>query len=226
VGHRGIRVLATDLSPAMLALTAHKAAAAGLGDAIRTHRLMAGGLWSLIDEYGRGSFDGAYSSFGPLNGEPDLRVVARALATLIHPGGLVVVSVMNRFYPFEICWYVAHGRFRQAVRRWRGWTISSVSPSLPATVPTWYYTPGDFERAFAPDFVRTSCRALPLLLPPPFLAHLWLRFPKFVHRLTVWEARLAHRPPFYALGDHFLVILKRRGCDTRPRRVALPGSMW
>ena len=47
--------------------------------------------------------------------------------------------------------------------------MAHVSPELPVNVPTWYYTPRAFARAF-PAFRQTSCRALTMLLPPPYAA--------------------------------------------------------
>ena len=214
LARRGVHVLATDLSQEMVDLATRRVAEAGVQDRVQTRRLAAGDLSTLLDRYEPGSFDGAYSSFGPLNGEPDLRSVSAPLALLIRTGGVVVASVMNRFCWFETAWYLTHGHPRQAVRRWKGWAMAGVSPSLPDVVPTWYYTPGAFARAFAPAFRRASgwrasCRALPLLLPPPPLADLWSRAPGLWRRLASYENHLAGRWPFCALGDHSLMVLER-----------------
>lgn len=209
LARRGVHVLATDLSQEMVDLAAHRVAQAGVQDRVQTCRLAADELSALLDSYAPGSFDGAYSSFGPLNGEPNLRSVSAPLAALVRTGGVVVASVMNRFCWFETAWYLAHGHPRQAVRRWKGRAMAGVSPTLPDTVPTWYYTPGAFARAFAPAFRRASCRALPLLLPPPPLADLWSQAPGLWHRLARYEEWLAGRRPFCALGDHLLMVLER-----------------
>jgi SAM-dependent methyltransferase len=211
LARRGVRVLATDPSPRMLELTAHKVARSGLHDLVQTRLMSAGEVSTLTGEYGEAAFDGAYSSFGPLNGEPDLKPVSDALAVLVRRGGALVVSVMNRFYPVETVWYLAHGQPRQATRRWSGQAMASVSPALSVNVPTWYYTPSAFQRAFAHAFRRVHCAALPLLLPPPLLSHLWIRFPSLVHRLVPLERKAAAFWPLNALGDHFLMVLRRVG---------------
>ena len=208
LGRAGVRVLATDLSADMLAVAGRKIVDAGLEQVVQTRRLAAGEIAALVQELGKGAFDGAYSSFGALNGEPELEEVGRALAALVRPGGCLVVSVMNRFYPFEVFWFLAHGRPREAVRRWGGSAMAHVSPSLAVRVRTWYRTPGECARAFS-DFRRVSCQALPLLFPPPYAAHLWARFPAWMERLARWEERLAGRKPFCSLGDHFLMVLER-----------------
>jgi SAM-dependent methyltransferase len=209
LSRRGICVLATDVSSEMIAMTARRVADMGVQDMVQTRCTAAGELSTLIDEYGPGSFDGGYSSFGPLNGERDLRTVCAALAVLIRTDGRMVVSVMNRFYPLETAWYLLHGHPYEGVRRWKGRAMARVSPARPDVVPTWYYTPGAFARAFAPSFRRVSCRALPLLLPSPPLATLWIRAPRLLRKLIPCEEWLSRRWPFCALGDHFLMVLRR-----------------
>jgi SAM-dependent methyltransferase len=208
MGRAGVEVLATDVSAQMLAVAQAKIAAAGLEPVVQTRRLAAGEIGALVDEMGARALDGAYSSFGALNGEPDLRVVGCALAALIRPGGRLVVSVMNRFYPFEVLWFLAHGRPREAVRRWGGSALARVSPSMAVRVRTWYWTPRRFARAF-PAFRRVSCRALTLLLPPPYAGHLWARFPSWMEWLEHVEERLASQSPLCGLGDHFTIALER-----------------
>jgi hypothetical protein len=118
---------------------------------------------------------------------------------------------MNRFYLFEVLWYLLHRHPRQAMRRWRGRTLAGVSPALSTLVPTWYYTPTAFATAFSPAFRCVRCQALPVLLPPPYLAELWLRHRWLMQRLQPWEEKLAGRWPFNGLGDHFLMVLQRIG---------------
>jgi SAM-dependent methyltransferase len=206
LAQRGVYTLATDLSPQMVNLTRRKAAAVGLEGWIQVRRLAAGQLAALRDE---APFDGAYSSFGPLNGEPDLSPVREALAMLLRPNSPLVASIMNRYCAFETLWYLAHRRPWQAIRRWHGQTMAPVSPDLAAVVPTWYHTPRSFARAFAPAFRARCCRALPFLLPPPFAAPLWRDHARWIQCLVGWEERLAPRWPFSALGDHFLIVLQR-----------------
>ncbi len=209
LARRGVRVLATDPSAGMLRIARRKAAEAGLASMIETRQLAARELGALVDEGYGGALDGAYASFGPLNGEPDLRPVADALARMIRPGGLFITSVMNRYYALETLWYLLHGQPRQAMRRWQGEASASISSGAQATMRTWYYTPAAFMRAFRPAFRPVDCRALTLLLPPPYLAALWLKRAAVMQRLKAWEERLASRWPFYALGDHFLITLQR-----------------
>lgn len=205
----GVRVVATDVALAMVAATQERARAAGLSERVQVRRLAAASSGALLREYASGSFAGAYSSFGPLNCEPDLRSAAAGLARLVRPGGHVLISAINRFHPFETLWYAAHGDLRRAARRWRGYAEGTVSPALPHRVPTFYATPHAFARRFAPHFRVVDCRALLLLLPPPYLAHLTARFPRLFRAASRLEPRLAGLPLLRALGDHFWLELER-----------------
>ncbi|HWE62839.1 MAG TPA: SAM-dependent methyltransferase, partial [Chloroflexota bacterium] len=173
-------------------------------------QLPASALSALLDQYAAGSFAGAYSSFGPLNCEPELEDVAAALHSLIRPGGRVVISAINRFHPFEFLWYAAHGDLGRAVRRWGGYAEGTVSPTLPDRVPTYYYTPRAFARRFQPYFQLVRCRALLLFLPPPYLEHLTRRFPRLFQLAARLDRQVASWPLLRALGDHFYIELERR----------------
>ncbi|MCS6845659.1 MAG: class I SAM-dependent methyltransferase [Caldilineales bacterium] len=209
----GFGIVATDISPAMVQQAQAKAAAAGVAD-IRWHVLPAGRLGELLDAYGPAAFDGAYSNFGPLNGEPRLEPVAAALARLLRPAAALVATVMGRWCAWEIGWGLLHLRPRQALRRLHtaatGGAANLAAPEGALPVPTRFYTPGEFARPFAEAFAVQEVAALPLLLPPPNLAHLWQRFPSLMQRLARAEPRLRGRRPFHSLGDHFLIVLRRR----------------
>jgi SAM-dependent methyltransferase len=209
LAQRGVHVLATDLSGEMVRYTASRAEAAGVGAMVHTRRLAASELGVLVDELGPGALDGAYSSFGPLNGEAELTPVAAALAQLVRPGGYLLLGVMNRFYLAEAIWFLLHGDARRAVRRWSGHTLASVSAELALQAPTWYYSPGTLRRVLAPAFAVHRCRALTALLPPPYASELWQRRPGLCALAMRWEALLAPRWPLYALGDHVLMVFRR-----------------
>lgn len=208
----GYRLVATDISPAMVQQAQAKAQAAGATD-IEWHVLPAGRLAELVDRYGPAAFDGAFSNFGPLNGEPDLRPVASALARLLRPGAALVATVMSRWCAWEIGWGLLHLRPRQALRRLHAAAVGTANLAAPegaVAVPTRFYTPAEFAAPFANAFAVQEVAALPLLLPPPNLAHLWQRTPRLMERLARVEGRLRSRRPFHSLGDHFLIVLRRR----------------
>ena len=212
---RGVRVVATDAAPAMIATLAAKLApdgpAAHLAERITPLVLPAGRAGDLVDRYGPSAFDGAYSSFGPLNCEPDLAPVAAALATLVRPGGRVVLSLINRYCLWETAWYLRARQPAQALRRWPGRAAATVRGAWQEDrITIFYWTPGAVDRVFRPHFRVRRRLGLPWLLPPQYLDGLARRAPRLFRRLARWDRRLAHRWPCYAVGDHFLLELIRR----------------
>lgn len=208
----GYRIVATDISPGMI--EAARAKAQTSSSAPVSWRVMpAGQLANLLGDYGPASFDGAYASFGALNCEPDLAPVMDALARLLRPGAALVCSVMNRCCAWEIGWELLHLHPRWAFRRLgKGWlTAGLAAPGGSLPVPVLYYTPRGLMRLLAPQFRMRAVFGLPVLLPPPYLAHLLDRHPAPFSRLQRIERFLRGRFPFHTLGDHFLLVATRTG---------------
>jgi SAM-dependent methyltransferase len=205
----GYRIVATDISPAMIEAARAKPTPNG-GD-VTWHVLPAGQLACLVDEYGHDSFDGAYASFGVLNCELDLAPVVAILAELLRTGAALVCSVMNRWCAWEIGWGLLHLRPRQAFRRLGREPLAAglASPDGRLSVPARYYNPRSFARLLAPSFRVQLMRGFPILLPPPYLAHLFDRHPALFARLDRIERRWRDRFPLHSLGDHFLAVLER-----------------
>ena len=211
---RGISIVATDAAPAMVAQLEAKLKAGGptahLAARITPVVLPAAELGRLNAGFGRARFDGAYSSFGPLNCEPDLGPVVEALAQLVKPGGKVVVSLINRFCLWETAWYLGARQPGKAFRRWAGRSEATVrSAWQDERITIYYWAPGQVERAFAPYFRPVRRMALPWLVPPQYLDHLVSRFPGLFRRIARLDRRLAGYWPFYTIGDHFLVEFVR-----------------
>lgn len=202
---QGHHVTATDWSPGMVARTRDRAEQAGLAERVTALNIGAHELHLLG---GEGAFDGAYSNLGPLNCVPDLSAVARECARLIRPGGQLVFTVIGRYCPWEI-WHYA----RQ--RRWARVKVRFAKGIVPVgmnghTIWTRYYTPGEFYAAFEPYFERVEQRGLCTFVPPPYLTWLKERHPAWYERLWRLDRRTASWPVLRSMGDHFLLVMKRR----------------
>jgi len=204
----GREVVATDISPAMIAQARALAAATRAPDRVTWLVVPAAGIGAAVT----GSFDGAYSNFGPLNCEPDLAGVARTLTALLSAGATFLCSIMNRWCAWEIAWGLARLRPRDAARRlgrgWRPARMSAGPDEAASTLPVRYFSPGEFAHAFAPAFRLERCLGYPTLIPPPYLAGRWPGAPE---RLGGVERRVRGWPGLRSLGDHFLVVLRRAG---------------
>lgn len=211
----GREVVATDISPAMIAQA--QAAATGHPARSRVTWLVApaaalGAAEGLSSSSSGVGFDGAYSNFGPLNCEPDLVGFARALAALLPSGTAFVCSVMNRWCAWEIAWGLARVRPREAVRRlgrgWRPARMSAGPDEAASTISVRYFSPAEFAGVFSPAFRLERCLGYPVLIPPPYLAGRW---PGASGRLEGLERRARGWPGLRSLGDHFLLVMRRAG---------------
>ena len=207
---RGVKVLATDASVAMIDVAREKIERAGVPDLVQLRRLAIEECderrgAELKDAAGApAGFDGILSNFGGLNCVEDLSRVGTALAHYVRPGGVVVFCVMGPVVPWEWLWYTARGRVGRAWRRfgrdgasWRGITVRY--PSI-RTV----------QRAFAPAFRPIRVSAIGALLPPPYTEGLTGKFPRLLRVADRWERRLENVFPLPWLADHYLIEMVRR----------------
>jgi len=153
-------------------------------------------------------YDGAYSDLGPLNCVPDLDAVARECARLLRPGGSLVFTVIGRVCPWEIAHYLRRGKIsRASVRFARGVVPINMNKR---TIWTRYYGPREFYRPFRREFELAHFRGLCVFVPPPYLTWLRDRHPAWHARLWSVDRRVAGWPGLRGIGDHFLIVMKKR----------------
>jgi len=191
-------VVACDPSNESLAILRQKALHRGLSERILTRNLSASKVATLVDEFGKHTFDGAYASFS-LSYEPDLSVVPDQVWDLLKPGSPFLCSIFNRFCASEIVLLAPFLLPRRALRRLEGWTELPVDKH---SVIVKSYTPRQVRRIFAPRFSLRGVWAIPAIIPPHYL-HLLVRLSGPLR--PAWErfdVRLNHVWPFRNFGSH------------------------
>ena len=202
---QGYRVTGIDASPEMVKQTCHRAEASGVSEKVTALNL---GIQDL-EGLRQGTFDAIYSDLGVLNCMPDLEATARDCAALLKPHGGLVFSVIGRVCPWELAFYTLRGDLARArVRFAEGQSPVSLQGGR---VWTRYYAPGEFYRIFARRFELRACRGLNLFLPPPYLVGMIDRHPGWYQLLARLDRLTAGLPLFNRAGDHFLMVLSRRG---------------
>ncbi|MCI4364368.1 MAG: class I SAM-dependent methyltransferase, partial [Thermoplasmata archaeon] len=202
----GHELTAVDISERMLEVVRKKALAAGVSERLRTVRSRARDLEGLVSQLGRGAFQGAYSTYGALNCEPDLRPVAKGLAQLLGPGAPLFLGVYNRWCLFELLGYSATLQFGRALGRRENPVPVGGSRFC---VDIYAYSVSEVDAALSPYFIRRATEGVPVLLPPSDLVSYAERFSRHFDRLADWDARVGQRWPFQQLGDHFLGTYER-----------------
>lgn len=205
MSQRGHQITATDWSPRMVERTRERAAREGLSERVRAIAVGAHELQRLEEE---SCYDGAYSNLGPLNCVPDLAQVSAECARLLRPGGSLVFTVIGRVCPWEIAHYLRRGRWRRATVRFaRGPVAVQMNHH---TIWTRYYAPRELYAAFEPHFTLEHFRGLCVFAPPPYLSWLRDRHPRWHARLWGIDRRVAAWPLMRGMGDHFLMVMKKR----------------
>ncbi|MEO8392283.1 MAG: class I SAM-dependent methyltransferase [Chloroflexota bacterium] len=201
---RGVTVLATDGSQAMLDETARKAQAEGVADRIKTRRLdfADAAYWDLPAQ----AFDGAYSNYGALNCVGGWTAIGTQLTNAIRPGGRLGLGVMGPYCVWEVLWHGLHADFRTATRRLRKSTIAHLDSKY---FEVYYPTPTRLQFDLGVTFRRLDLLGLGVFLPPSDLYQPVSRRPWLARPLLALERLTAPHWPFKHLGDHYWLEMER-----------------
>lgn len=201
----GHHVTATDWSGGMLERTRARAENQRVAERVQ---VLAVGAHELGRIPGRGLFDGAYSNLGALNCVPDPSALAEECARLLKPGGALVFAIIGRVCPWEINHYLLRRNWgRVKVRFARGMAPVGMNGHV---VWTRYYTPRELYRAFEPRFALSHYRGLCVFAPPPYLTSINQRHRRLYDWLWRIDSRTAAWPLLRNLGDHFLIVMRKR----------------
>ena len=203
----GVDVVAVDISSNMLAQLERKARETSPTGRIETRKASISQLVDIVRDLGPGSFDGAFSHFGALNCEPDLRTVPSDLHELVRTGGRISLGVWNRTCLAEMTISTLGLRPARALGR--------LQSSVPVGrsrfgVPVYPHSPAEIGRLFGPRFSFEEAMGVSFFVPPYNLAGRFSRFPQFVSFLEMADRVMCRRPFFRYLGDHFLLGMRRR----------------
>ncbi len=214
---RGVSVVATDASQAMLEVAERQVAEAGAADMVALARLDMAAMGSpdWRDNLGAperfaaaGPFDGAFSDFGALNCVEDLGPVAAGLGDVVRPGGRAVLVVLGPLCLWELGWHLGHAEPRVAGRRFRGGAWASLGEG--AATRVWYPSPRTLAAVMRPWFRLRRLGAIGLALPPFGLAEVAERRPRLLRALAAAERVVAPHAASAWLADHYVAVFERR----------------
>lgn len=201
----GVNVVATDISGNMLRVTEKKARGQGIKN-LEIFNLSANNLGFLEKVYGKYYLDGAYSSFGAFNCEPDLRIVDKQLTELIKPDGYFICSIMNKYALNEILPNLVLFRFDNAFQRLNSPRLVPIAKNL--RVKAYYYTSKEFSKFFR-NFKIEKTIGISLFVPPPYTADFMQNKKGLLEFLYSLDKQTSRLWPFNKLGDHILLKLRK-----------------
>jgi ubiquinone/menaquinone biosynthesis C-methylase UbiE len=199
----GVSVFACDASEQMIAVAKRRCAAEGAPSSTRFEVLP---TEQIIDARSVGPFDGVFSNFSGLNCVVDIASVARQLSALVKPGAPVLLCISTRICLWETLWFLAHGEFGKAFRRWKGHANAKLGEFM---VEVQYPTIGNLRKLFSPFFCLRRWTGVGLAVPPSYLEHLARRYPSVLHRLRAIDETICAWPLFRGIGDHVLLRFER-----------------
>lgn len=201
MAQRGAAVVATDVSAKMRAVTQRKC-----GDApVEVAHL------DLEDPYASavaGPFDGAWSSFGPVNCVSDRGPLWSWLSEQLAPGASLTLVVMSPFAPWDWCWFGLHGQLSAATRRLREGSLAHAGAG--AEIKVWYPSWRRLAREASTSFEVVTVRGLGVFLPVSEAGHLVDKAPRLFRAAAWLESRIDGLPPCRSLCDHYVLSLRRR----------------
>ncbi|MBW4699897.1 MAG: class I SAM-dependent methyltransferase [Aphanocapsa lilacina HA4352-LM1] len=197
----GMRVLATDIAPAMAAVAARRCREL---PAVAVRVLAAEQIGTLED-----TFDGVFSNFAALNCVLDLNAFAAALAARLRPGGAAALVLFGRLCWWEMAGYGLRGRWSEATRRLRpGVVRASIGSGREVAVR--YYSPTQVRRAFSPWFCLEARAAVGCAVPPTYFDGFVRARPRLLALGQRVDRAVGGLWPFNQCGDHTLYVLRRR----------------
>ena len=200
--HPGVRVAGIDISGGMHELASGRIVREGLEN-VRAER---GSVENIENLFPGRQFDLVYVFFGALNTVEDLQKASEILYRVTSPGGVLVLSFVNRYYLAGMILETLKLRFRAAFSRlmpeWGGYSPSKQLPS----------------RCYGWRRIRKTFAGFRLLREKGYciLHPAW-----YYHRISRWLGRygrllwkadnLLNRTPARYLGEYLLVIFQKPG---------------
>jgi SAM-dependent methyltransferase len=204
---RGVNILATDVSEKMLEILHRRARTAGVDPKVKSRMMASSEIAALQSDsyFPPGGFDGAFSTFGAMNLEKDLKRFSCSLAKILKPKGLVVFGVWNKRCLSDAVASGLLGRTDSIRQRFSGFARAGDESKY--SLDTFSYSPKEFYRFFAAKFDLISLVAVPTFIPPAAFSRRW----SFLLRFRKADLAVGKLPLFRSVGDNFLMKLQLRG---------------
>jgi len=209
LAQRGVAVVACDASPRMIAVARGRLARSSASAPVDFRCVPTERIASVENGL---RYDGVFSNFAGLNCVSDLRRTACDLARFVKPGGKAIFCVFSPLCLWETVFYLAGGNFKKAFRRFTGSGVVATL-SNDSSVLVHYPTIRQLQDMFSVYFHLESWKGIGVAIPPSYLEHLAVRFPRSFELAVRIDPRLGGCRGFRALADHVLLIFERRSGD-------------
>lgn len=202
---KGHKVHATDISAGMLYQLVQKVAKHKMNKRI-TFELCS--YTNLPELKYKGPFDLIFSNFAGLNCTGELDSVLASLPQLLNPGGIITFVVLPKFCLWETL-LIFKGKLRTAFRRFfsRRGRKARVEGAF---FKCWYYNPSYIIQKLKNEFDLAGLEGLCTIVPPSYIEGFAEKHPKAFRFLKKWENRLKTKWPWRAIGDYYIISLRKK----------------
>jgi ubiquinone/menaquinone biosynthesis C-methylase UbiE len=204
LARQGHSVHATDISALMQEVLIEKVKYNDLQSAITAETCSFTGLDHLEN---RGPFDCIFSNFAGLNCTDQLEKVLASLDNLLKPGGIATLVILPEFCLWEFL-LLFKGKFKTAFRRFAG-SKGARAHIENQVFRCWYYNPSFIKKRLPATFSIEQTEGLCTIVPPSYLEGFAEKYPRIFQVLKTKEEKLKLQWPWRAIGDYFIITLKK-----------------
>ena len=196
-------ILATDLSDNMLKIVNEKIITLNLEDKVSTKKLDLNDL-DILENM---KFDGVLSNFGGLNCIEDIQSFVSEISRFILPGGILIITLMGRYTPWEWLYFLTKMSLNKAFRRisekseWKGLDI-------------YYPHISTVKQTLSNEFILLEQEALGVFMPPSYMNNFVENHSSVFNFLEKLESHISKSSVSMHLNDHYTLVYKRKNYDT------------
>lgn len=200
----GNTVTATDISPEMVSKAKEKSIINNVENLIITHPL---DLRDVNGEILDKKFDLIFSNFGGFNciSQIEIHRFKQTIKHLIKPNGKIILVIMPKLCLWESFYFLMKFKPSEAFRRKRESVDANVSG---VSVKTWYYSPNDISKIFAPEFENIKVKPIGFFAPPSYLESFFAGKKLLIRLISFLEKRLSFFRWQGKMADHFYIELQ------------------
>jgi len=202
LSEKGHKVIATDISEAMINEAEAKHSAKGI-------RFVTMDINELTPQTFPQKFDIIFSNFGGFNclSPKLLQEFLKKAPELLNPEGLLVMVIMPKHCLWEQLYFISKGSFKKAFRRKTAKPILANVEGV--SVPTWYYNPQDIVTLTRDNFKKTDLKPIGIAIPPSYLEP-FFKSKKGMLRTLKKVERLFYYSFWAKYADHYIITLRTR----------------
>ena len=197
--HPGLELAGIDISPVMQRI----ASARIKKEKVQNVQVVKGSVEDIEQLFPGRQFDMIYVFFGALNTVEDLQRAAEIQKSVSSPGGILVLSFVNKYYIAGMVLELLKGRFATAFSRlrpeWGGYSPSKFLPSR-------CYRPGEIKKIFS-EFTLIRQQGFSLLYPAWYYQGLY----RFLGPVNYWlwkTDRMLNKTSLWRFGEYSLFVFQ------------------